>query len=566
MRKYYSSIFLTILVLTNLLLTSSVQGDSIQSQTNENFAFRPLADSVTGSTNKDTYAESAYPNTSPGNQFNLYVGWDTLNGQYNKGKTRIYIKFNLPTLPTGAIIDTVKVELYQYAKSATSSYGVTVYPLQCDWAEYELNWKNKPTCLGSAAGSLTISTSNGWKSIDITNLGHQWYSNPSSNYGITIQANNESANGGVFYSKDCYSQCSNGAYRPRLQVTYHVDTTAPTGNLTAPTEGAKIGPGQVSITAEASDNAGGVGVQSVKFKVVYDGQWRDIGTDTTAPYGVNWTTPAGLRSQQIRFAIDVTDNAGNVTLDAGGHRTVNFIESQGNPSVIENWVPKSKRAYLNQRSLSPSGDSKCGSASAAMMLAMNGLIGKDYNSLRDTANAIYPKTIKDGQILLYLITAQMRARGLNAGEKNKSASDAWKTIKSEINAGRPVMVLSRKVTAGHFFVIVGYREEGSSRKIIVYDPYGRWLGSYQRYDRNSTSADSTKGKWVTYDYNASWGGGWIVTGRPYAQAMAADEASVLLDDNDPDPISEEPLEEVIYEGELIDASQFIFLPLVMREN
>ncbi len=341
------------------------------------------------------------------------------------------------------------------------------------------------------------------------------------------------------------------------------DAVAPSGNLTSPTEGTKIGPGQIPLTAEASDNAGGVGVQSVEFKVVYDGQWHNIGTDTTAPYGINWTTPAGLRSQQIRFAIDVTDNVGNIAFGAGGQRTVNFIESQDNPIVVENWVPQSKRTYLNQRSLSPFGDSKCGSAAAAMMLAMNGIIGRDYDSLRDTANAIYPKSIKDGQILLYLITAQMRALGLNARESDQTADAGWETVKAEINAGRPVMVLSRKVTSGHFFVIVGYREEGTSHKIIVYDPYGRWLGSYRSYDRNTTDADSTKGKWVTYDYNTSWGGGWIVTGRPYDRAMAADS---LLVENNPDPISEEPLEEAIYEGVLINESQLIFLPVVMREN
>jgi hypothetical protein len=52
---------------------------------------------VYGTTNKDAYAESGYPDIEPGNQRNLYLGYDTL---YNKYRTRIYIKFNLPSFPS----------------------------------------------------------------------------------------------------------------------------------------------------------------------------------------------------------------------------------------------------------------------------------------------------------------------------------------------------------------------------------------------------------------------------------------------------------------------------------
>jgi hypothetical protein len=338
----------------------------------------------------------------------------------------------------------------------------------------------------------------------------------------------------------------------------------PSGGITNPIEGATIGTGQVALSAAASAGGTGNGVQSVTFKVLYDGVWHVIGTDTTAPYETGWTPPTGLRTQQIIFTLDLTDSAGMTVTEVGGRRVVNFIENTTNPGVIENYVPISKRAYLNQRSLTPYGDSKCGSASAAMMLAINGRIGKSYETMRNTANAIYPDTLNSkGEAIMDLIVNEMKERGLASSVIQKSPDNGWIAIKSEINAGRPVILNSRKVAlkSGHFFVVVGYREEGSKRNIIVYDPYGRWLGVKGRYNVNDTSRESAKGRWVTYDLFAIWDRGYMITGKPNAKAMA-DVA--LLEDDVPDVISEEPLEEADYEGILIDETQFIFLPFVIR--
>ena len=511
------------------------------------------------SASQATYAQEGFPNTHTGSsQRNMYVGKDHW---FNKKRTRIYVKFNLPDLG-GATITSAKVQLGQYAAEASSSYRVKAYRVTSNWSESSLTWNHQPG-RAETVGSATFSTHDGTKEIDITDLVRQWYDGTRSNYGITIRMKKENDRGGVFCSRSGTSSQCQGQIHPRLRIEYQEatpDTTSPDGQITLPNDGSTVKPGSLKIKADAWDNSGGSGVKQVEFYIMYDGAWHLVATDVGSPYEATWNTPGNLHSQKLKLAIHVTDNAENTAIDPGGVRTVNFIESQGG-GVKENWVPARRRAYLNQRSLGPHGGSKCGAASAAMMLAMNGLIGRSYNSLRNTANAIYPKTIKNGRIWVYRITSEMRARGLNAREKYKSAKQGWKTIKSEIDAGRPVTLLSRKTTKGHFFVVVGYREKGSSRKIIVYDPYGRWRGSFGRYNRNSKSPNSTKGRWVFYDYNAAWGGGWLITGRPYVRTSDTSDMSAP---GEPDPISDEPLDEVTYEGVLVDSTQFIFLPLVIR--
>ncbi len=177
----------------------------------------PASGTKYGSANKDAYAESGYPNTATGNQQNMYLGYDTW---YAKGRNRIYIKFNLPSLPAGATVSSARVELYQYAVQCSGSYGVTAYEVTSDWGQYELTWNNQPS-KGGSVGSTSFGCSTGWKTVDISNLVSQWYQGRS-NHGVTIWANNESATGGVFRSKDCTtSQCPNQEH-PRIRVSYTV--------------------------------------------------------------------------------------------------------------------------------------------------------------------------------------------------------------------------------------------------------------------------------------------------------------------------------------------------------
>lgn len=63
------------------------------------------------------------------------------------------------------------------------------------------------------------------------------------------------------------------------------DNTAPTVSLTAPVASAILS-GNVTVSANASDNTGGKGINKVEF---YAGTTL-IGTDTTSPYSVSWNT------------------------------------------------------------------------------------------------------------------------------------------------------------------------------------------------------------------------------------------------------------------------------------
>jgi hypothetical protein len=356
------------------------------------------------------------------------------------------------------------------------------------------------------------------------------------------------------------------------------DSLKPDGRITSPAGGSTIGPGTINIAARAWDNAGGSGVKQVKFRVYYNGKWYDVGSDSSAPYARVWSVPSSLRSQRVKFAIHVADNANNVTQNAGGIRIVNFIESHQNPGVKENWVPANKRAYLNQLALSPNGNMKCSVAGMSMVLAMNGLISSDFNTMSAKANEMYPRIL--GQFpgggwapYVYLMANELERQGAIAWypSSGMSADDAWALVKNEVNAGRPVIIRTepKVVTdAGHILVAVGYREKLGSRKIITYDPFGRWLGTCctNNYDRNSTSPSSHKGKWVFYDFDKVFGGwNYLITARA-SNAQSVQINTVDEPDTSPDETSDEPEDITTYDGVEIKTRGQIFLPLIMSNR
>jgi peptidoglycan/xylan/chitin deacetylase (PgdA/CDA1 family) len=102
-----------------------------------------------------------------------------------------------------------------------------------------------------------------------------------------------------------------GNIEPTRSQLIRLDTTVPTVNITAPSNGSSVARrSQVTLTATATDSASGVA--QVAFFV--DG--KPLGTDTTSPYQVTWNTQKTSFGQHTLTAV-ATDVAGNGATSAG---------------------------------------------------------------------------------------------------------------------------------------------------------------------------------------------------------------------------------------------------------
>jgi hypothetical protein len=98
-----------------------------------------------------------------------------------------------------------------------------------------------------------------------------------------------------------------GNVQTSAAVTVTVDRTQPTVSVTAPPNGTTV-QGTVNLEADAAEDPGGSGVQSVQFRV--DG--TNVGSaDTTAPYTASWNTTGLANGSSHTITAIATDRAAN---------------------------------------------------------------------------------------------------------------------------------------------------------------------------------------------------------------------------------------------------------------
>src|SRR6267143_517651 len=118
-----------------------------------------------------------------------------------------------------------------------------------------------------------------------------------------------------------YNSDPTWAMMPRSVSSTPPDTTPPTVSISSPVSGATVS-GTISVTANASDNVGVVGVQ---FKL--DG--NNLGTEViAAPYSVSWNTTTATNASHTLSAA-ARDAAGNI----GSAANVSVTVSNQPPSV-----------------------------------------------------------------------------------------------------------------------------------------------------------------------------------------------------------------------------------------
>lgn len=346
----------------------------------------------------------------------------------------------------------------------------------------------------------------------------------------------------------------------------------PVAQLITPVNGATTGPAALTLEATVS-NPSSYPITSFEFVVSYDGAWHSAGVDDAAPYQVIWQIPAGLRSQKIQLGVHVNAGQGNTFQFASAINTVDYVESLGNPSVTENWVPN--RAYLNQRPLTPAGEQMASVASMAMVMAMNSVIPSDQAAMSAKATEMYtyPNVLDApypaGSAVTTRMTAELVAQGLSARDLNLGADSAWATLKQEIDGGRPVLLRTYRGTVTkleHAIVAVGYRETVDSRRIVTYDPYGAWESTRDSFNANDrTDQLSHRGQWASYDFGAVFGpSNHLIIARPAAPTLISEELNGGAPiTSAPDMISEEADNSRSYSGVTIVAPE-VYLPYTRK--
>jgi hypothetical protein len=253
----------------------------------------------------------------------------------NKVANAILMKFDLSSLPPGAVVQEAKLFLalvqsdltlaLTYNVSASKVLGRNPVIAQATGytADGVTNWTPNACCHDGAPLAQSdisppyaieaVDKIPGFKSWTITTMLQEWLANPSTNFGLVL--NSDTSQTGDHFRYFASTENPVATLRPFLRITFSQsgDATPPTVAITAPASGTVVS-GAVTITADASDDTGVAGVQ-----LHLNG--APLGGELSAPYALNWNSQ-GVANGGYTLTAVARDMAGNSTLSAPVNVTV----------------------------------------------------------------------------------------------------------------------------------------------------------------------------------------------------------------------------------------------------
>ena len=164
----------------------------------------------------DTGIESALPT-------NNYALWP-FSGIGNSASTivRMYIKFDLSSIPTDIRIIDADLKLYQYDDIGTGNFTIGLHKITSDWDESTIDWDPQPA--SSADAEITSNITVGaitWKAWDIDTLLQGWLDGTITNYGMVLKDTDETSVNTIayFYTSDYTTDTTK---RPKLEIDYYI--------------------------------------------------------------------------------------------------------------------------------------------------------------------------------------------------------------------------------------------------------------------------------------------------------------------------------------------------------
>jgi hypothetical protein len=135
---------------------------------------------------------------------------------------RVYLKFDLSSIPATAIVTSASLGLFHDLSDASGASGpVGAYEVTGNWNDVTLTWNIQPTSADTAEDVVTVTfpAIHNFVSWDITELAEGWADGSITNYGVMLRDTDESSSDGWkwFYS----SEWGAAWQRPKLDITYY---------------------------------------------------------------------------------------------------------------------------------------------------------------------------------------------------------------------------------------------------------------------------------------------------------------------------------------------------------
>jgi hypothetical protein len=136
---------------------------------------------------------------------------------------RVFCRWHLPTLPSGAVIKRAEAKFLTRNMSLWPYYNTP--KVQCRrvteaWQESTITWNNQPSRSG-VESTTKMEWEKTWYIFDVTDMVAYWYANPQTNFGLGLNVEFDLDDPYSDYWATYYSrEESTVDYRPKLVIEY----------------------------------------------------------------------------------------------------------------------------------------------------------------------------------------------------------------------------------------------------------------------------------------------------------------------------------------------------------
>lgn len=209
MKKFLNLILLGILIFSSLFFVCKKPARA------ESLIIQPSS--------ADARVEEKYGGNNFGDRVDLKIRSKNLENK------RIFIKFDLSSIPVGATINEARLQLYLTDAPGNSRY-YDIFRVLEDWGELTIVWNSQANVSSTPTDTISYGGRgvpiNVWLSWNVTSDVTYFYNNPAQNFGWLIKDQEENGTRGreaIF----CSNNYSVDSLRPKLTIDYTINQPSP---------------------------------------------------------------------------------------------------------------------------------------------------------------------------------------------------------------------------------------------------------------------------------------------------------------------------------------------------
>ncbi|MGD0027542.1 MAG: DNRLRE domain-containing protein [Candidatus Bathyarchaeia archaeon] len=198
--KSKRALFLILVLVTSTLATQAISLAHAQ------------AGAVTLNPKDNTYVDSLNPDLNYGGQNYLEISnWNFLSDTY---EDIVWLKFDLSTVPDGAVVDMATLQLY--TSMVDETFNVHAYSCSNNsWTELTLTYSNMPSYNTTSMDSVPVATNNQWYNWSVVDaVRNALNNNPKSVTIVMQEPTRHSSSTSVWFT----SKESSTDYVPKLTI------------------------------------------------------------------------------------------------------------------------------------------------------------------------------------------------------------------------------------------------------------------------------------------------------------------------------------------------------------